>query len=301
LTQRFRALLKAHNDCAKAESSQKEKFLDRLLRCHRANRNRWATTQKTTADDFNLFEVMEVEHNEACHSKLLAWLLDRRIEYGTHSQGNRGFRLFIKEFGRELGVEVNPQVKTYYKDDSYWVFREVSSNESRVDIEIASQKKFIIHIENKILAAEGKDQTKREWQDLYERGKQLQIPEKNCHALFLTVDGNQPQSKDFRPIVWNRIAKVLDKFAKSAKPRDVRLFARHYAAAVRKLAVTEPEAMEIEHAEAMAQWPPAMSAETVDGREGARRYDGRGAREIQRNTRQGTRKGARETRRLGSP
>jgi hypothetical protein len=157
-------------------------------------------------------------------------------------------------------------VQTYSDEKSYWVLSEVSSNESRVDIEIAAQKKFVIHIENKILAAEGKDQTGRERRDLRERAKELRIPQKNCHALFLTLDGCPPKNKVFRPIGWNRIAKVLDKFAEQAKPHDVRLFARHYAAAVRKLAVTEPETQEIEHAEAMAKRPPTVSAEAVDGR-----------------------------------
>jgi hypothetical protein len=143
-----------------------------------------------------------------------------------------------------------------------------------VDIEIVSQKNFVIHIENKIWAAEGTDQTGRESRDLLERAKQLQIHENRCHALFLTLDGCPPKNKVFRPIGWNRIAKVLDRFAKLAKPHDVKLFARHYAAAVRRLAVTEPEAKEIEHAEAMAERPTAMSAEEMDGREGTRRHDG---------------------------
>ena len=101
-----------------------------------------------------------------------------------------------------------------------------------MDIEIAATKRFVIHIENKIRAGESKDQTGREWRDLQERAKELEVPDGNYHALFLTLLRLPAENKNFRPIGWNRIAKVLDKFAAAAKPPNITLFARHYAAAV---------------------------------------------------------------------
>ena len=67
----------------------------------------------------------------------LAWLLGCADRARDRPQGNLGFKLFIEEFGNELGVESNPRVKNYAEEPDYWVHREVSGAESRVDIEIA--------------------------------------------------------------------------------------------------------------------------------------------------------------------
>ena len=131
-----------------------------------------------------------------------------------------------------------------YPTEPYWVRCEVSGNQSRIDIEIASRGKFIIHIENKIWSSEGPDQTHREWCDLERRAKELGIPTANVHGIFLTLDGSQPENKHFVAVRWDRIAKVLDSFAKKAQPKAVKLFAAHYAKAVRKLALAQSETEE---------------------------------------------------------
>ena len=71
-------------------------------------------------------------------------------------EGSLGFRFFLEEFG--LPVK--------YADGKYRVRREVSGDESRIDVEVAERRKFVIHIENKIWSAEGDDETNREWRDL---------------------------------------------------------------------------------------------------------------------------------------
>ncbi len=214
-----------------------------MLDGYLANRGRWAEQQKLSADDFNLFEVMEVEHDEVRHSMILAWLLDSRLEHGTHAQGNLCFRLFLEEFEREL------QLDRSIANTPYWVRREVSCSESRVDIEIAAGRKFIIHIENKLRSAEGGSQTEREWRGLRERVEELEIPTANAHGIFLTRDGSAPENKDFHPVRWSRIARILDKFAQKAEAPEVRLFSAHYAKAVRKFALTEPKGKEITNGE----------------------------------------------------
>jgi hypothetical protein len=195
---------------------------------------------------------MGIENLERFHSKILAWLLDRRIEHGTHAQGNLGFRLFLKELGKDLAVESNPQIITY-PDEQYWVRCEASGDESRIDIEIAASGKFVIHIENKIQAPEGPKQIPRESRDLNERRKDLGVPKENSHAIFLTLDGTAPEDKRFRrfrPVRWGRIAHVFENFEKEAQPNEVKLFARHYAKAVRKLSAAEPIEKEPQYGEA---------------------------------------------------
>lgn len=206
----------------------------RLLDGFRSARSRWAEEQRKTADGFNLLSVMGVGCRELCHSNLLAWLLDHRIDQGTHAQGNLGFRLFLRELEREFGPKTPCEI-AFYAEEPYWVHREVSGNESRADIEIAAKKKFIIHIENKVLAPEGEAQTDREWRDLQRRAKDLEVPETNVHAVFLTLDGTEATNKRFCCVSWNRVARVLDEFAKQAQPPDVKLFACHYAKALRDL------------------------------------------------------------------
>ena len=191
-----------------------------LMSDYKRAREKWAEAQRATADDFNLFEVMGVQWEEVCHSRLLAWLLDPRIERGTHAQGELGFRLFLQELEKELDPQGNRGI-TAYADEPYWVRREFSGDESRVDIEIAARNRFIIHIENKILAAEGDAQTDHEWRDLQRRAKELAIPEEHIHAVFLTLDGSEPKKREFRPVAWNRIARVLEKFGRQAQPSDV--------------------------------------------------------------------------------
>jgi hypothetical protein len=248
LTRRFQSLITRHAELRSKETERLKKVLDELLPSFLGERKKWAQGQRKSADDFNLFEVLGVEGDEESHSKILAWLLDHRIERGTHAQGNLGFRLFLEELAKELREGHVAQVAAYADEANYWVHPEVSGNEARVDIEIAARDKFLIHLENKIYAAEGEDQTDREWRDLQAKRKELRVPEEACHAIFLTLDGSEAKNKNFRSVGWNRIAKVLDQFATLAEPPEVKLFARHYAKAIRKLSVVECEEQEVEDA-----------------------------------------------------
>jgi hypothetical protein len=135
-------------------------------------------------------------------------------------------------------------ITAYADATDYWVRNEVSGDEARVDIEIAARGKFLIQIENKIWSTEGGDQTNREWRDLERRAKELSVPKERCHAVFLTLDGSRAENEHFRPVGWNRIAKILDRFADLAEPPEVQLFARHYAKAVRSLSFVDEAEME---------------------------------------------------------
>jgi hypothetical protein len=191
---------------------------------------------------------MQVEYDELRNSMILAWLLDRRIEHGTHAQGSLGLQLFLEELQADLDPARTLHIEEY-PHERYWVRREVASSESRVDIEIAAGNRFIIHIENKIQSCEGDDQTHREWRDLNRRADSLGIPPAHRHAIFLTLDGQAAEDAHFRPVGWDRIGHVLSKFAEQARPPCVRLFARHYAEAVRKLAVSVHSLMEMPYGE----------------------------------------------------
>lgn len=240
LTVRLRNLLERYAECHKrADTSERThafgdyKSIRELLVDFKETIDRYHQQQEEVADDFNLLEVMRLTGKEIRHSMVLAWLLDHDMNrLGTHAQGNLGFRLFLKEFS-ELHFPIG------YADSQYWVRREVSGDESVVDIEVACRGRFLIHIENKIWSSEGTDQTDREWSDLQRRAKGLNVMAPDIYALFLTPDGAKPVNPNFRAIRWRRIVSVLEAFADLAKPVDVKLFTRHYARALRRFIVIQ--------------------------------------------------------------
>jgi len=179
---------------------------------------------------------------------MLAWLLDHRIEHlGTHAQDRLGFQLFLKEL----------DLPRSYAGESYWVRCEVAGDQSRVDIEVAARGRFIIHIENKVRAQEGENQTNREWGDLQSRAKALGISissRRNAiHAIFLSRGGDLPENPNFLPISWSRIAGVLETFAAKAEATDVGLFAAHYAKALRRFTVSKTPIGKIENEKEMVE------------------------------------------------
>lgn len=213
---------------------QRRRFLQQFGEVHTL----WEKRQISDAEDFNVLRTMRLTRKELCHSDILAWLLDHRLDgFGTHAQGKRGFQLFLKRL----------DLPTELAKANYRVAREVSGEESRLDILIEAKGQFIIGIENKVGAEEivaledGKYQTQREWADLKRRGKELHVPSCKIKAFFLTPDNQRPRSRDFRTISWLQVADVFEAFAVEARPPMVKLFAKHYAEVLRRDVVTESQ------------------------------------------------------------
>ena len=224
LVEGFSQIYDRHREMGLAEAARCSARLPPMLDRFRIAFEGWRISQESTAEEFNLLDVLDVARDEVSHSKLLAWLLDRRIERnGTHAQGNLGFRLFLVELRREL--KLSPECA----EVPYWVRTELAGDKSRIDLEIAARGQFVIHIENKIHSAEGFDQTNREWADLTKRAELLAVPSNAVRGIFLTVTGGAAENANFVPISWDRVARVLDKFAAKAKPPDVKVFAAHCA------------------------------------------------------------------------
>jgi hypothetical protein len=214
-----------------AQSKQDKTDFTWLLEGYDKEFRRWREEQITSAEDFNLVELLDLVRDENRHSNVLAWLLNGDVYHATHSQGDRGFRVFLKE----LGLPVD------YADGGYRVEREVQGAESRVDIEVGAPERFIIYIEVKIGAGEGKDQLEREWRDLERKANRYNVADNHIHAFYLTPGGENPSDRHFRPISWEQMAHVFDEFGKYAKAESVSWFARHYAQALRKFIVPHHE------------------------------------------------------------
>lgn len=234
---RFRALLDGYAARRGEAAPAPEALFRDLLDGFRGKFQAWRKSEENSASDFNLLDTLQIFGEEVRHSMMLAWLLDRRIERaGTHAQGNKGFLLFLKELGLD----------ERYAESEYLVRREVRGDESIVDIEIAARGRFVIHIENKIYSEEGEDQTEREWRDLQERARDLGVKLSRAHGFFITLSGDPPTSKHFEELGWNRIASILDAFAEQAKAPEVSMFASHYARALRRMTIEQPETYEDE-------------------------------------------------------
>jgi hypothetical protein len=208
-----------------AEAKRDRETFETFFPDYDTARQLWREAQVGRADGFNLLEVMQVTWKEACHSRVLAWLFDWDMtRLGTHAQGNLGFRFFLEEVGLPLE----------YATEGYRVSTESPGDESRIDVEVMARGRFVIYIENKIRADEGYEQTTREWRDLERTATALK------HGFYLTPGGVEPRNRRFQAISWRRMATVFDRFADVAKPKDVALFARHYAN-VLKTNIVPPE------------------------------------------------------------
>jgi hypothetical protein len=170
------------------------------------------------APDFNIFEPLGFVDKEIVHSRVLEWLFKRN---GSHGQKSDFFKLFLKEHGLS---------KQYASYADYEVRTEVSEEESRIDIRIFKQGRFLINIENKIFSPQGEGQLIREERDAYKTAKQLKIAKKHVHCFFLTVDPDDiPPKGSIKHIVWGRsIISCLNAYLKHVKSRSVQLFIEHY-------------------------------------------------------------------------
>lgn len=252
-SENFRRLLLGFNKAsALVEFSKVEdtgntrKGFDRLLDGFHGAAVRWRRSEELIASEFNLLDVLRVSDRELVHSSVLAWLLASDIAgpdiHGTHFQGSLGLRLFLEEVGISA--------KIANERHNYWVRTESSGNESIIDVEVACRGRFLIHIENKIWAGEGDDQTGREWRDIQKRAKELSIPGNHVHGVFLTPDGRIPGDKNFTPISWSRVARVFERFGAMAKPPVLRVFCGHYATALRMSILQSERDNEEQHEEA---------------------------------------------------
>jgi hypothetical protein len=188
--------------------------------------------QRAIAREVNILDILGFTHDEVRHSKFVAWLFD---SWETHAQGNLFFRLFLEKVRLPLKyAEIRYDVKT-----------EVTRDESRIDIEIASvnrgSKSFVIHIENKVNAILTDNQISREYADLQRAKLEKGASGSNVHGFVLSID--EPDislSKyKFRWISWKTMAIILNKYIKSAEAERTRWAAQQYLECIEKNVVKE--------------------------------------------------------------
>jgi hypothetical protein len=157
-------------------------------------------THASTSPALNCWEILGLEQSEIQHSLVLAWLLDPRA---SHAQGS----LFLREL--LLAIPGFP-LTAACGDEPYRVATEVRHTRSRIDIEVLG-KTFLLHVEAKVNADEGDDQTCRERDDLKTKAKSRGIRSERAWGLYLTVRGSAcGDAEKFRPVSWLTVLSAVE-------------------------------------------------------------------------------------------
>ena len=149
-----------------------------------------------SSPELNCWEILGLQYSEIQHSLVLGWLLDRRA---SHAQGG----LFLQEFLRAVSQLV--PIPLACANERYRVATEVRHLRSRIDVEVLGES-FLLHIESKVNAAEGEDQTCREREDLKAKARSKDIQLDRAWGLYLTVNGSAcSDTEKFRPVSWSAV------------------------------------------------------------------------------------------------
>ena len=160
--------------------------------------------EASTSPNVNPWVVLEVEHKELLHCRILAWLLDRR---GSHAQGSDFFRAFLTAFNEDLRLEDG------FADQPYRVSTEETHEESRIDLEVQGTT-YLLHVEAKVRANEGHQQLQRESLDLRRTAASRGIAPERARGIFLAVEpAGVLCPPDFSPISWSQVGRLVGHFA----------------------------------------------------------------------------------------
>lgn len=168
----------------------------------------------------NVWQTAGLKNDEVRHSKVLKWFLDCR---GDHGQGNAILLHLLKE----LPLLEKYQPKRYFTTEECCP---LGNQESRVDIEIDADE-FLLFIEIKINATEGKDQLQR-----YIDIAQAKAKNRDWLIVYLTRDGKLPEKyedqKNLFGLSWEQLSKILSKYIKNTDVNNrsawlVKQFADH--------------------------------------------------------------------------
>jgi hypothetical protein len=142
----------------------------------------------------HILAVAGWEQDERTHCQLLRWLLDPQ---GSHGQGAAFLRPLLVALGCEPGDLRDAVVTT-----------EVQRSGTRIDVEVAVQRRLLVHIEAKIDASDGHEQPERESRLLHHRARERGVPKAGAVGVYLTRDGER--AGEFLPKSWLGLAEALE-------------------------------------------------------------------------------------------
>lgn len=154
-------------------------------------------------NEFNPFNILKISEFEIRHSNVLAWLLDPAE---NHNLGDKVFKSIVCDILLTKAVE-NISISAAQVKLSDYSDCEIRREWKHIDIFAISRKnKFILLIENKVNAKEGKNQLERYEkvvQDEYGEGYQVLY-------VYLTKDGDLPSCNKYTAVSYEDIYKSLN-------------------------------------------------------------------------------------------
>lgn len=188
---------------------------------------------------FNLFRVLRCADYEIRHSNVLAWLLDPTE---THGAGDS----FLRSFLEEAGLTVQTPIRLAR------VRREWRNIDILVELH-TSREIFVICVENKIYAKQGKNQLTRYREDvekLHEGAKHV--------FIFLTLRKEKPRDSQFVSVSYDQVASMLRsvlKLSLSMEPSilitnyldviEAKLEEGHRESRIERLCKAHPQAVDV--------------------------------------------------------
>lgn len=151
--------------------------------------------------DWNIFEVLGRPRLEDAYSSVIGWLMNPTAPHGLRDA-------FLNEFF-QTAFQIAAPPGTL--DCSVAVKKRIPVGE--VDIEVKGSRWWLI-VENKIDAAEGKDQT-RKYAKHYRQFAKLG---KSFFPVFLSPEGKRPESRDFTPMSYSDLRHALESVCEIAHP-----------------------------------------------------------------------------------
>ena len=137
---------------------------------------------------FNMFQICGVDHYEVMHSAIIASFLNPK---GNHGQNDKYLKAFISIVDDKTDIETS----------SCSVYTEYVTNEGRIDILIEDKKGKGIIIENKVYAADQREQLKR-----YDKFSKDKYGEGNYTIYYLTLDEHDASDGSGKGINYTRIS-----------------------------------------------------------------------------------------------
>ncbi|MCW7471748.1 PDDEXK-like family protein [Leptospira kanakyensis] len=190
---------------------------------------------------FNIFETLNIINTEIRHSNVLAWLLSPSE---NHSLGDLFLKIFLKKilikYRDILPKSINFFTFEFLESTNIEVHREW--NYIDILIQIDSDPKILIAIENKILSSEGNNQLIR-----YRETIEKYFSSYEKLQFFLTPDGKIPSEEDWIPLNYDIIyesLKILLEKNVSFKS-DVNTFIEHYTSIIKRNIMSNPEIEDI--------------------------------------------------------
>jgi len=148
--------------------------------------------------DINVLAILGIARKEVPHSRFLAWLLDPRESHGLKGEF---FAPFMQEAQRICGRDF------VFEETDLKVELEKGDEHGVPDITISGThpEPFLAVIENKIMAAEGQDQTPK----YATAAEKKNVPVPRRLLIFLSPDGRPPKSPEFRPMSYGTVLRIL--------------------------------------------------------------------------------------------